>query len=71
MNKEIMALTSANKQRLMRTSDGKIYERMDWDRGYIHQSILSYYEPEAAADYSMDGGKHWDWEFTENGWQRR
>ena len=59
MNTKIMTPARTNGQRLMRTSDGRIYERMDWDRGHIHQKVLMHYEPEACADYSMDGGEHW------------
>lgn len=75
MNAKIMTPARTTGQQLMRTSDGRIYERMDWDRGVIHQKILSHYEPEACADYSMDGGEHWDWEWGtpdgRGGWHRR
>ena len=64
--------------KLMRTSDGKIFAFYKWDDGVIHQQVLEINGDDRGATFSMDGGEHWDWEYgwvdqnkKRSGWYRR
>lgn len=67
-----------NNDKLMRTSDGKIFAFNKWDDGVIHQKVLEINGDDRGATFSMDGGEHWDWEYgwvdqskKRDGWYRR